>query len=743
MSGIARQAFVLPVMILLAALSAMGQTPGPARSISLVADRTTVIMGESMQIRAATRDGNGLRRPPESFVWASLNTAVMTVDNRGLATAVGLGVSTISATISGLRTTIIMQVVPARLSVVAPREKIFVGEEMQLDAIAFDVNDVPIPNVAFRWDLSGANGGITRAASISSGGLMRAVANALITAKATVVYPGVQSSQASEFSGITHVLIEPRIDFKLTPLLRNDPVEGPFKIQPSYTPMGGNDQGQLVFVAPLDGISSAVMLYDAGKLDVLATSGSPGPQPGSFIWSFQNPAINNKGVTLFKVNCNGSWPSSGLMLASREGASYVVVEGQLVGGLQAITNFNTTRYSINDKSEILFRADFRYLGSNVGRSGLFKIVDGYVFLALANDTPLPGLGPNYSFGFFGMAQDGTVFFVASDGLNSGLYRMDESYQPVKIVATSDALAGSKVNYFVNWTGFGISANGALAFNVNLANGANGIARLRPGATQLETAIVPNGVTDVYTVAPNGDVVFLGGDVNGWGLHVWGGQERNNIFSPVLTNNTMVDGGNIWTYFDAFVTRTGDVYSHLITSNNEFVVVHGSAPTVAFKAGATVNVKTNFDFLNVIPGARGNAPPVVSAGGQDVGILQLNGQSTVPLYTSGQRMASDTNSPWPLSNAVRNTAGDLYFTHSGGLYRNVAGKVEALQRTGSRVASTTKTLSFYQLQWFPGSYNAANTLALNAQRGFRLHGAIGPGTGDPVRRQSNRRNHRGR
>ena len=116
----------------------------------------------------------------------------MTVDNRGLATAVGLGVSTISATISGFRTTLIMQVVPARLSVVAPREKIFVGEEMQLDAIAFDVNDVPIPNVAFRWDLSGANGGITRAASISSGGLMRAVANALITAKATVVYPGVQ-----------------------------------------------------------------------------------------------------------------------------------------------------------------------------------------------------------------------------------------------------------------------------------------------------------------------------------------------------------------------------------------------------------------------------------------------------------------------------------------------------------------------------------------------------------------------
>jgi hypothetical protein len=125
------------------------------------------------------------------------------------------------------------------------------------------------------------------------------------------------------------------------------------------------------------------------------------------------------------------------------------------------------------------------------------------------------------------------------------------------------------------------------------------------------------------------------------------------------------------------------------------------------------VKTNFDFQNLIPGARGSAPAVVSAGGNDVGLLQVNAQGTVPLYVSGQRMASDTNSPWPLSNAVRNSAGDLYFTHSGGLYRNVAGRVESLQRTGTNVPSTTKTLAFYQLQWFPGSYNGANTLAVNA------------------------------
>ena len=134
--------------------------------------------------------------------------------------------------------------------------------------------------------------------------------------------------------------------------------------------------------------------------------------------------------------------------------------------------------------------------------------------------------------------------------------------------------------------------------------------------------------------------------------------------------------------------------------------------------------------------------MVSAGGQDVGILQLNGQSTAPLYTSGQRMASDTNSPWPLSNAVRNPAGDLYFTHSGGLYRNVAGKVEALQRTQTNVASTTKTLSFYKLQWFQGSYNATIS-GRECAAAPPLHRAIRSGAGSRKGGQQERRSHRAR
>jgi hypothetical protein len=708
------RALVLASSILCAVSAVQAQVPGPARSISLAVDRTIVAAGEDIRIRVATRDGNGLRRPADTFVWASSNPAVMTVDSSGLATAVGLGVSIISATSTNLRATVTMQVVPGRLDVLAPRDKMFVGEELQLAASAFDVRGVPIENVSVRWDLSGANGGITRAATISTTGLLRAAANGLITARATIVYTGVQANQIPEFSGNTRVLIEPRIDFKLTPLLRNEPVQRAFKIQPSYVPMGGNEQGQIAFVAPLDAISSGVLLYDAGRMDILTAAGAPGPQAGSFIWGFTNPSINNKGQVLVRVMCNGAWPSSGLMLATRDSISYPVLEGQSLGSIQRLINFNTTRYSINDRGEILFRADFQYQGSSVSRSGLFKFADGYLQAVQTNDSPLPGLGPNYSYGFFGLTQDGTVFFIASDGVRSALYRMDASLEPSKVIATSDSLAASRVNTFASWTGFGLSGNGTIAFHVSLADGTAVIARLRAGTTSVEILSGLTGASDVFAVTQNGDVLFNGGDTNGWGLHLWSGQRGSNTVSPVLMNNVTIDGGNIWTYFDAFVTRNGEVYSRLVTSTNDLVVVHGASSTVAFKAGMTVSVPTNSDFLNVISGARGDAPPMLSAGGQDVSIVQWSPQGMAPLYVTGQRMAADAFSSWTLSNAVRNPAGDLYLSNSAGLFRNTGGRTESLLRTQTTLPSALSRLAFYKVQWFMGHYNGSNALAVNSR-----------------------------
>jgi hypothetical protein len=176
------------------------------------------------------------------------------------------------------------------------------------------------------------------------------------------------------------------------------------------------------------------------------------------------------------------------------------------------------------------------------------------------------------------------------------------------------------------------------------------------------------------------------------------------------NNTTVDGGSVWSYYDAFITKTGEVHAHLQTSTNDLVLLR-TPSTVALKAGATLRTGANFDFLNLIPGARGDAFPALAAGGSAVSVLQVSSRGLEPLYSAGQRVVPDTSS-WNLSNAVRNAAGDLYFTNGAGIFRNVRGKIETLQRPQATVASAIAAGYFYKLQWFQGYYHGAQTLAVN-------------------------------
>src|SRR5262245_36522652 len=175
------------VSLLLFAIS-VANAQGPARTISLTADRTLMMAGEQIRISARTRDAAGLARPDETFTWTSSNPSIVTVDSSGVATGVGLGTATIAGGVGPLRSTISIEVLPARVEVLSPRAEIRQGEQLQLTAVASNVFGDPIPNVGFRWELTGANGGITRAASISDTGMITATANALVTAKASVVY---------------------------------------------------------------------------------------------------------------------------------------------------------------------------------------------------------------------------------------------------------------------------------------------------------------------------------------------------------------------------------------------------------------------------------------------------------------------------------------------------------------------------------------------------------------------------
>jgi hypothetical protein len=698
--------FAAVIFLLLAILPAYAQ--GPARTISVDADRGLITVGEQVQIQATTRDANGSARADNSFTWTSSNPGVVSIDgSTGMASGLRPGIAVITGALGGLRSTLSIEVLPLRVEVRTPYTEIFVGQKIQLTAVAFDISGQPIPNVSFQWQLSGANGGTTRAAGISDTGILSAVANALVTAKASLVYTNIQGNQVQSVSGVTHILLKSKIDFRVNRLYTSGPWQNSYKVYPPYdSRMGGNDLGQLAFVAPLDGVTNALVLYDNGHLNVLAAAGAPCPQSGSYVWSFQNPAVNNKGEVLARVICNGVWPRGGLMLATLDSANYVFLEGQSQGNMLQLVNFSTTRYSINDNDAILFRADFRYQGTQAQRTGLFKLSGGSLQLIQATDAPLPGLSSNYSFGFFGLDQTGNVYFMAFDASNNVLFKADGLTDPVRIAGTRDAFAGSVVYSIGSGAGFGISTDGTIGYRLGLANGTSGVARLRPSDKQPAMKVMRYGAGDVFSAAPNGDVLVVGGTDDGWGLHRWDGDR----IVPVLVNSAKPDGADIWSFQESFATRTGDVLAWLMTSKNDFVVYNAAASTVAFQAGAVINTTANVNFVNPVSGSRGNAPLQILTGGKDVSIYEVNTSGAAAVYLTGQRVISGRSS-WTLSNAVRNAAGDLYFTNSAGVFRYTAGRVETLLRTEQDILSVNP-FTGYKVHWFQGGYDGSNALAVN-------------------------------
>src|SRR5207237_9457433 len=91
-------------------------------------------------------------------------------------------------------TTLQMQVLPDHIDVRPGRSEMFVGDQLQLTATAFDINQNPVPNTRFDWNLANAGGFFTRLGTISPEGLMRAAATGPVTVKASVPYFSISQS---------------------------------------------------------------------------------------------------------------------------------------------------------------------------------------------------------------------------------------------------------------------------------------------------------------------------------------------------------------------------------------------------------------------------------------------------------------------------------------------------------------------------------------------------------------------
>ena len=638
--------------------------------VDVASPQTRLIVGEQVQLTAVARDANGRVLRAARFSWGSDNEDIVQVDSRGRVTAVGLGVTAIDADMDGVNAFVIFAVLPLRLAVTPHKAELAVGETLQFRAVAYDIKEAPIPNVAFEWRLTGAHGFETNVAWITPGGLLTATALGPVTVRAVIRY----DHFVNQFEGLASVEIKLKKEFQLTRLLSTGDVRHSFQLRPSYVWNGlaANDQGQLAFVGSLDGLATGLLLYENGRFDLLAGAGEPMPVAGSVVSRFGSTAMNNRGQVLSVFQ--GDWGGGGLLLANREQSLPVMLEGESVFSMLDLHDFVITPHSLNDSGRILFRTRFRLRDSDEGATALFRLAGGFPEVVWSFDRPLEGLeGPSdtHAFGIDGM---GTSYFLAHDGSRSGLYRARRFSRLEKIIATGDEFAGGTVDNLGQGE-LAVAEDGDVAFAVYLQSGDQYLVWVSAG--EMET-VPGSGLGRIFSVSNAAGVLFEENGERGQGLYVW----NHDTVTPVLLPGRLAPNEEPVRQIDgAAMSSQGRVFAQVRTTNNDLVVLEPGGPTpVLFQAGDRVNVTSNLSLhsRSLVSGS-GSGPPTVLLGSPG-SLFELGSQGPIPKLVLGDRLPDGAGfgGAWDVA---EDSLGNLYLLSESGLLRLSAGRVETVLPRG--------------------------------------------------------------
>jgi MYXO-CTERM domain-containing protein len=153
--------------------------------IVVTPDSATAQTGDTQQFTAEAFDDTDAVIAGVTFTWSSDDTGVATVDAAGLATAVGAGSTTITASAQAIDGTALFTVTDAPAVVdhvtIAPADvSAQVGDTQQLTATAFDADGAVISGATFTWSSDDDS-----VATVSSGGLVTAAGAGAATITAT------------------------------------------------------------------------------------------------------------------------------------------------------------------------------------------------------------------------------------------------------------------------------------------------------------------------------------------------------------------------------------------------------------------------------------------------------------------------------------------------------------------------------------------------------------------------------
>ncbi|MEZ4456879.1 MAG: Ig-like domain-containing protein [Gemmatimonadales bacterium] len=174
-------------------------TAVPVATVVVAPAAASISVGQTQPLTATAKDSTGTTLTGRTVTWTTSNGGVATVASSGLVTSVSAGSATITATVEGVAGTSAITVVPppvATVSVTPASASLSIGQTVGLTATPKDSAGTPLTGRSISWSSNQPS-----VATVSSGGLVTAVASGAATVAATV--EGQSGSSAVTVAGAT------------------------------------------------------------------------------------------------------------------------------------------------------------------------------------------------------------------------------------------------------------------------------------------------------------------------------------------------------------------------------------------------------------------------------------------------------------------------------------------------------------------------------------------------------------
>lgn len=684
------------LLLAAAALPALAQV---AR-VDVYTPAPMLIVGEELRLAAAARTSAEQIILDAPLTYTSNQPTILSVDTRGIVRALRPGQANITVRSGNQQAIVEIMAAPKRIGVEPALRDLVPGDRVQYTATAYDINDNPIPNVTFTWSVTGANGGQINAATIvAATGVLNTNGVSDLTVRANLNFAARADRIPPQLIGTARANVRARADYRLSRLISTEDSRDRYAMRRVLANIVGNESGQLVFRASLDGVSSCVVLYADGQFRCVASAGQPRPLGGNIITPFGQASINNRGEIL--VGASGI----GLLQIGSDGRhSYPILDGAYFGDYVMAGGFSVSKKSLNDSGGIVWAFNYRRTSDNVTLRGLARLVEGEPEFVWNSSQSLAGLTGTPNLEDWGIDRNGIVYFQAAVGGGRAIYRAERFQAPQRLIGLGDANEGSTVNGI---SGLQVAENGTVGFLVTRQNGQVALARIRPGAA-VETLRSTGNPTNPLAIAANGALLFRGDTGAGYGLYRWQDAASTLVH---LRRNTPT--GEAVTAFNAgAITSAGQVFAQAATAAREFVLYPTSdGASTLLQTGSEITVSGRVHLPvggSIIPGEKPGNPRVRLGDVRAAYEVEPGGRLTPRLVDLDP--LPDNNRFFGDGNSFEEPNGDLMFVVNNSIFRQHTSGIDWLVRN-QLVTEDNQRLNFST--GLRPAINATGTMALLA------------------------------